>query len=97
MMSIFKLLSAGLIATAYLADTANAQCKTINNVPYCKEVDHIMYTNIGGSGKYDDVVFMDGKTCQCDKKPKTFSGSMAPLDEEVRIFRSYASFVYSVH
>ncbi|CCX33368.1 Similar to Protein TOS1; acc. no. P38288 [Pyronema omphalodes CBS 100304] len=85
MMSVFKLLSAGLIATAYLADTANAQCKTINNVPYCKEVDHIMYTNIGGSGKYDDVVFMDGKTCQCDKKPKTFSGSMAPLDEELSL------------
>lgn len=51
--------------------------------PFCKAVDRITYTNFGTSGSYNRVVSMDVAAGTCMSEPFSFSGSLAPLDEEV--------------
>ncbi|EEQ88880.2 uncharacterized protein BDCG_04000 [Blastomyces dermatitidis ER-3] len=48
---------------------------------YCSAVKAITYTNFGSSGTYNEVVSMDGGACS--SRPKGYSGSLAPLNEEV--------------
>jgi hypothetical protein len=88
MPSFADILSASLVVLGALAGSAvaNPGCKTINSIAYCEAVDHITYSNIRDTGSYDDVVNMDSKTCACDTKPKSYSGNLAPLDEQVNIF-----------
>ncbi|KAF8242407.1 hypothetical protein K440DRAFT_607555 [Wilcoxina mikolae CBS 423.85] len=87
MPSFTDILSAGLVVLGALAGSAvaNPGCKTINSIGYCNAVDHITYSNIQGSGSYDDVVNMDPKTCGCDTKPMAYSGTMSPLDEQLSL------------
>lgn len=60
---------------------------------YCQKVDAITYTGVGGSGSYNQITNMDSGSGSCSSSPKGYSGSMSPLDEEVRTLarRSIAS------
>nr|POF19949.1 pga52-like protein [Quercus suber] len=50
---------------------------------YCQSVNAITYTGIGGSGSYNRITGMDSGTKVCTSEPHSYSGSLAPLDEEV--------------
>lgn len=63
---------------------ASSGCQVVNGNTFCKEVKQMMYENIvAESLSYQDVVEMDSNGCKCEKQPKTYSGSLAPLDEQV--------------
>lgn len=82
----------GLAAFAAIARLASAEScvhNPINSIPYCQSTDSITYDNIGFSGSYQDVVKMDSTACTCDLAPKSFSGSLAPLNDEVCAFISF--------
>ncbi len=51
---------------------------------FCQPVDAITYSNVGTAGTYNDVTDMasDGT---CSSTPESFSGPIAPLDEEVSL------------
>ena len=50
---------------------------------YCQAVKSIQYTNFGGTGSYNMVTDMDSTTGSCSSTPYQYSGSLAPLNEEV--------------
>lgn len=51
---------------------------------YCEAVSQIVYTNVGAAtGSYDEVVYMDPTTGECQKVAKPIAGSLAPFDEPV--------------
>ena len=60
---------------------------------FCQPVNAITYTNVGTPGTYDDIVDMasDGT---CSWAPKSFSGPLAPLDEEVLLNPSRVTSIY---
>jgi hypothetical protein len=49
---------------------------------YCTAIQAIRYDNVGTPGTYSQIVEMS-PTGQCSSVPKTFSGPLSPLDEEV--------------
>lgn len=49
---------------------------------YCQAVNAIQYTNVGSAGTYKDVTNM-GADGTCTMQDKSYSGPIAPLDEEV--------------
>lgn len=52
---------------------------------YCSMVKAITYNGVsGGENKYNKITSMDGDSGSCQSTPFSYSGSMAPLDEEVR-------------
>jgi hypothetical protein len=51
---------------------------------YCEAVSQISYTNLVGSGTYESVSYMDS-TGTCDFTNTTYSGSIAPFDEELSV------------
>lgn len=55
---------------------------------YCQEVSGIVYTGVGGEGSYNAVTDMPSSG-DCSSTPSTYSGSMAPLDQEVRTIESH--------
>ncbi|KAG0671106.1 target of Sbf [Pichia californica] len=74
------------IATTLVSTTSvNAGCSYISGNYYCSEVSAIQYEGIGFSGSYNDVTNMDETTCQCTSSESAFSGTMAPLDEELSV------------
>lgn len=63
---------------------ASSGCQVVNGNTFCKEVKQMMYENIvAESLSYQDVIKMDSNGCKCEKQPKAYSGSLAPLDEQV--------------
>lgn len=52
---------------------------------YCQKVDQVIYTNVGSSGEYKEVVYMDHDTGECRFADvnRTFSGDLAPFNEPV--------------
>ncbi|ODQ44657.1 hypothetical protein PICMEDRAFT_18063 [Pichia membranifaciens NRRL Y-2026] len=74
------------IATALVStSTVDAGCQYIGGNYYCNSVSAVQYQNVGFSGSYNDVTNMDETTCQCSSSPKSFSGTLSPLDEELSI------------
>ncbi|CAR28649.1 hypothetical protein ZYGR_0S02830 [Zygosaccharomyces rouxii] len=45
----------------------------------------IKYTGVGFSGSYKDVISMDDSSCSCQQEDHSFSGTFAPLDEELSV------------
>jgi hypothetical protein len=67
-----------------VAGSVSATCTNIvDSIPYCNEVPSITYDNVGFSGSYQAVSYMNSETCECKFTPKPFSGPLAPLDEEL--------------
>jgi hypothetical protein len=52
---------------------------------YCSMVKQITYNGVGVDNKYNKITSMDGNSGSCQSTPQPYSGSMSPLDEEVRI------------
>lgn len=83
---------AAFAAIVKLASAGSCVHDPINTIPYCQSTDSITYDNIGFAGTYNNVVKMDSDSCTCQMEPKSFSGKLAPLSEEVCIL--YASTFY---
>ncbi|CAB4255068.1 similar to Saccharomyces cerevisiae YBR162C TOS1 Covalently-bound cell wall protein of unknown function [Maudiozyma barnettii] len=81
-----SLLSALTVLTS-LSATASADCSLSSDGNYyCAQTDAVIYSNVGFSGSYLDVTNMDESSCACTQGSSTsFSGSLAPLDDEVSI------------
>ncbi|KAK9447270.1 putative TOS1-like glycosyl hydrolase-domain-containing protein [Limtongia smithiae] len=75
--SALALLALGAVATA-------STCSEIDGNYYCDEVDSIVYENVGFSGSYDEVTDMSSD-CVCSTSSTSFSGSLAPLNQDVSI------------
>lgn len=74
------------IATAlFSASTVTAGCDYIGGNYYCNSVSAIQYQNLGFQGSYNDVTNMDETSCECSSEVFSFSGTMAPLDEELSV------------
>ncbi|EAA35812.1 hypothetical protein NCU07501 [Neurospora crassa OR74A] len=57
---------------------------------YCQKVDQVIYTNVGSSGEYQEVAYMNQETGECRFADvnRTFAGDLAPFNEPVTlIFR----------
>lgn len=75
---------AGFVAAN--SGSCTAARPVVNSVPYCNEVQHIRYKNVvSPGGSYELVTHMDPDTCACEKSVGTFSGALAPLDEDVSL------------
>jgi hypothetical protein len=55
---------------------------------FCQPVKAIQYSNVGSSGSYKQITDMDSQTGSCQHQMKSFSGPLAPLNEEVSEPRS---------
>ena len=53
---------------------------------YCSAVKAITYTNFPGTGSYNKVTYMNASNGQCTQERYAYSGSLAPLNEEVGYF-----------
>ena len=76
-----------LRAAALLAATtvtAQDDCSDDGGNWYCQPVRAITYTGVGGSGTYNRIASMDSDSGACSSDSYDYSGSMSPLDEEVR-------------
>lgn len=71
------------VAIAAFSVGANAQCQQIDGNYYCGATHAITYNNVGFSGTYNQITGMDSTTCQCSSNPTSFSGGLAPLNQEV--------------
>jgi hypothetical protein len=84
----------GAAAAVLLSATASAQqlearglCDNAVNDGgnwYCSMVKAITYNGVGVDNKYNKITNMDGNSGSCESTPVGYSGSMSPLDEEVR-------------
>ncbi|KAF1992603.1 hypothetical protein K402DRAFT_416249 [Aulographum hederae CBS 113979] len=52
---------------------------------YCQAVKKISYSGFEGQGHYNEITGMDKATGTCSSKPRYYSGSLSPLDEEVSV------------
>lgn len=50
---------------------------------YCEMVKALSYNGVGGDNKYNKITKMDPNSGSCESTPFSYSGKMAPLDEEV--------------
>lgn len=75
--------AAALLAATASADLCAHGSTDDNGNWYCQEVKAISYTGVGGSNSYNKVTNMDGSSGSCSSTPYSYSGSLAPLDEEV--------------
>jgi hypothetical protein len=71
-----------LLAISPLLATADP-CAEIDGNWYCQPVKAIQYSNVGTPGAYNDIIAMDSSNGSCASVPKSFSGPLSPLDEEV--------------
>jgi len=86
MRSSLTLAAAALIAFGANVNAdlcASAGSTKIKGNWYCQAVNAITYTGLNGSGKYNKVVDMDSSSGSCSSETHSYSGSLAPLDEEV--------------
>ena len=73
-----------LAAHGVVAQTcAEGSAKEISGNWYCSPVKAITYTNFPGTGSYNKITNMDAKSGRCSSERYEYSGSLAPLNEEV--------------
>ena len=87
---------AGLAIAAFSVG-ANAQCQQIAGNYYCAQTDAITYNNVGFPGTYNQITGMDSTTCQCSSDSVSFTGGLAPLNEEVIINTDELIYQVSCH
>ena len=66
-----------------LADMCAKGTKEVSGNWFCQPVQAIQYSNVGSSGSYQQVINMNSQTDSCQSQTKSYSGPLAPLDEEV--------------
>ncbi len=62
-----------------------SSCSQVDGTYYCSEASVIKYESIGFSGSYDKISSMDDSSCSCSSSSYSFSGNLAPLDEELSV------------
>lgn len=80
---------ASFVLSVFLSNEVTAQCaagttQEINGNWYCSEVTAVTYTNFPGFGSYNKITGMDASTGDCSSERYNYSGSLSPLNEEVR-------------
>lgn len=80
---------AALIAATAQAVAASSCVQDPFGNYYCQESTGITYTGVGGAGSYNKVTSMNTADTMssdgtCTSEAFGYSGSMSPLDEEVR-------------
>lgn len=73
-----------LKVATFLGPALASLCSMINGYSYCSDVQKIVYDNVGFSSSYTDVVLMDESGSSLTAA-YSFSGDMAPLDEELSV------------
>jgi hypothetical protein len=73
-----------LAATTTAAIAQGGTCADVDGNWFCQAVNAITYTQVGGSGTYNRITAMDSNSGACSSSPYDYSGTMSPLDEEVR-------------
>ncbi|QSZ37493.1 hypothetical protein DSL72_008591 [Monilinia vaccinii-corymbosi] len=73
-----------LLAAAYLLSSVSSVngCAEVSGNWYCNPVDAIIYSNVGAPGTYNQITNMASNGV-CSSTPKSFSGPISPLDEEI--------------
>lgn len=73
-----------LLASAGLGSALTQACSGVAKEErgnwFCGAVDHILYQGFSGNGSFQAVTHM-GSDGECRQEPKTYSGSLAPLNE----------------
>lgn len=88
-MKRFIAASAVMAATfpSALADLCSKGSQDIEGNWYCQEVTGITYTGVGTAGSYQRVIGMNSDassaTAGCTMESQSYSGSVAPLGNEV--------------
>lgn len=62
---------------------ANGSAEEIQGNWYCSAVKAITYGNFPGTGSYNKVTHMNASNGECSQERYNYSGSLAPLNEEV--------------
>ena len=65
------------------ADMCAKGSKEISGNWFCQPVQAIQYSNVGSPGSYQQITNMNSQTGSCQSQTKSYSGPLAPLDEEV--------------
>jgi len=83
----YSLATAALFAavTTVTADLCAKGSVDVNGNWYCQEVTAITYTGVGGAGFYNKINNMDSNDGLCTSSAQSYSGTLAPLDEEVSL------------
>jgi len=81
-----KVVLAAILAAAFQLSNAQSGCQQIDGNYYCSQTNAISFNNIGFSGSYNQITNMDSTSCSCSSSPVSFSGPLAPLNDEVSIF-----------
>lgn len=84
-MTILQSIVLGGFAALATLTAVNAECQNLGGNYYCNSVQQIIYDNVGFDGTYQEVVDMDLKACTCNYATRSFSGSFAPLNEELSV------------
>ncbi|KAL6945075.1 hypothetical protein ACO0QE_002520 [Hanseniaspora vineae] len=79
--NVAKLSAVMLASQKVVAD----DCQYVGGNYYCSQVEAVVYNNVGYSGSYSDVTSMDESSCVCSQSSTSFSGTNAPLDEELSV------------
>ena len=66
-----------------LADMCAKGSKEVSGNWFCQVVQAIQYSNVGSPGSYQQITNMNSQTGSCQSQTKSYSGPLAPLDEEV--------------
>lgn len=70
----------------FMVSTASAWCDLSDDGNYyCGSTKKVSYANVGFSGSYDLVTKMDSSSGSCSSEPKSFSGKLSPLDEDLSL------------
>ncbi|EON62098.1 hypothetical protein W97_01317 [Coniosporium apollinis CBS 100218] len=84
-----NVVAAGAVIAATLSGAAADLCASgselIGGNWYCQAVQKITYQGVGGSGKYNKITKMDPVSGACSSAPFSYSGSLAPLNEELSL------------
>ncbi|RMZ90654.1 hypothetical protein DV736_g2102, partial [Chaetothyriales sp. CBS 134916] len=78
--TITALLAASIPSLLVLAD--NCTTSPEGNV-YCQPVKSVFFADFGQPGSYNRVTSMDNSSGVCSSVPQSYSGGMAPMDQEV--------------
>lgn len=76
---LFLSLVTWVVSQAYVPGSA----EFINGNWYCSSIKAITYTNFPDTGHYNKITHMDPSSGECTQQRHDYSGSLAPLNEEV--------------
>jgi hypothetical protein len=76
-----------LPALLHIVSVAFAQgnCQVMDGNQYCQPVNRAIFQGVGGSGSYQRVTYMNSETGEIDHETQTYSGPLAPFDEDLTV------------